>query len=214
MVSGKKGFDRLIHACKNVFSTPVTWLFCDLSSPGTCFPLLPFTYLLTSLAPEPNPLAPHFPVKFTSSPGISRDISVNLPPLGPEPALHGLGGRAGFEDFAVDIYEWLSLVRLESPRVDPKDNIDSYLSLYQAPGDPENQKEAKICKISWEGLLSPSWTRATLVDLIVALPRRTWFSLSMTTFPTGMAGGNSDCTILRPPNAPGEYILWEVKGHE
>lgn len=29
MFRGKKGFDRLVYACKNVFNEPVTWLFCN-----------------------------------------------------------------------------------------------------------------------------------------------------------------------------------------
>lgn len=31
MLHGKKGFDRLVYACKNVLNTPVTWLFHNLS---------------------------------------------------------------------------------------------------------------------------------------------------------------------------------------
>jgi len=29
MKSGKKGFDRLVYACKNALNTPRTWLFCN-----------------------------------------------------------------------------------------------------------------------------------------------------------------------------------------
>ena len=29
MFRGKKGFDRLIYACKTVFTQPMTWLFYD-----------------------------------------------------------------------------------------------------------------------------------------------------------------------------------------
>ncbi len=34
MVHGKRGFDRLIYAFKNVLTEPVTWLFTDLEAPG------------------------------------------------------------------------------------------------------------------------------------------------------------------------------------
>lgn len=30
MWPGKSGFDRLVYACKNVFNTPCTWLFCSM----------------------------------------------------------------------------------------------------------------------------------------------------------------------------------------
>lgn len=32
MFRGKKGFDRLVYACKNVFIEPLTWLFCNVAS--------------------------------------------------------------------------------------------------------------------------------------------------------------------------------------
>ncbi|KAH8894229.1 ribonuclease P 40kDa subunit [Thozetella sp. PMI_491] len=199
MVPGKKGFERLMSACRNVFSAPITWLFCDLSSS----------------APEPNPLLQYSPVYHTSNPSCSQlAVSVTLPQLKPDGALDEATGREEFEEFAGDIYEWLSLVRLESPRLSLHDNIDPFLSMYKTPGDAESQQRAKIRKISWEGLLSSSWTRTALIDLIAVLPSRSWFSFSTTTFPTGMSGGNSDCTILRPPNTKGEYIQWEVRGHE
>jgi len=32
MFRGKKGFDRLMHACKTVLDTPVAWLFCNVTT--------------------------------------------------------------------------------------------------------------------------------------------------------------------------------------
>ena len=32
MLHGKKGFDRIVYAFKNVLNTPVTWLFVDLAT--------------------------------------------------------------------------------------------------------------------------------------------------------------------------------------
>jgi ribonuclease P/MRP protein subunit RPP40 len=34
MLHGKKGFERVVYAFKNVLITPVTWLFSDLGSVG------------------------------------------------------------------------------------------------------------------------------------------------------------------------------------
>ncbi|KFG86630.1 putative ribonuclease P protein subunit p40 [Metarhizium anisopliae] len=42
--------------------------------------------------------------------------------------------HAGLEERGTDLYEWLSLVRLESARVEPDDNIDPYLSRYCVTG--------------------------------------------------------------------------------
>ena len=53
MFKGKKGFDRLVYACKNVLNDPVTWLFTNLStkSKGSCVISLFCRLLLTSLSP-------------------------------------------------------------------------------------------------------------------------------------------------------------------
>lgn len=40
MFRGKKGFDRLVYACKEAFSEPVTWLFCNVALKGE-FSILP-----------------------------------------------------------------------------------------------------------------------------------------------------------------------------
>lgn len=123
--------------------------------------------------------------------------------------------REDYEDFATGIYEWLSLLRLESPRVLSGDQIDPYLSRYQVPGDNSEQVQAtKLCRITWQGFFSSDWARQTLVDVILALPSKTWFSFSATTFSTGLVAENSECTFLRLPNSPGEYFMWEVKGHQ
>lgn len=34
MLHGKKGFDRIVYAFKNVLGTPVTWLFCNVGDSG------------------------------------------------------------------------------------------------------------------------------------------------------------------------------------
>jgi ribonuclease P/MRP protein subunit RPP40 len=109
------------------------------------------------------------------------------------------------------LYEWLSLVRLQSPRIQVGDQIDPYLSRYQVP---EGEAKGKICRISWQGFLAPSWCRQTLIDIITAMPPKAWFSFSTTTFSKGLAGDNSECTILRPPDSSKEYLMWEVRGHE
>ncbi|KAK0715907.1 ribonuclease P 40kDa subunit-domain-containing protein [Lasiosphaeris hirsuta] len=194
MFPGKKGFDRLVYAAKNALNTPVTWLFCNTSS----------------TTPNPDPLAQHSPSDITSAPEVSQNIDVAMPVLQPEVEFLTTGHKEDLESFSTEIYEWLSLVRLQSPRVRLGDQIDPFLCRYQAP----EAGQAKLCKISWQGFLTPSWSRQTLIDVVTAIPAKTWFSLSTTTFSKGVAGDNSECTILRPPGSGGEYIMWEVRGHE
>lgn len=165
-------------------------------------------------APDPDPLAAHFPTKYTSKPGVTGDISALVPPLKVPASSAAFDQKDTYENFAAETYEWLALLRLQSPRVESGDNIDPYLCRYQVPGEPEERHEAKLCKITWEGFLSPSWARKTLVDLMLALPSKTWFSFSATTFPVGAMATGSDCTFFRPPDSHGEYVMWEIKGHD
>jgi len=50
MLHGKKGFDRIVYAFKNVLDTPVTWLFSDLGATGMMF--LNSFYILKELTEE------------------------------------------------------------------------------------------------------------------------------------------------------------------
>ncbi|KAI1430409.1 ribonuclease P 40kDa subunit-domain-containing protein [Xylaria sp. FL1777] len=195
---GKKGFDRLVYACKNALNAPMTWLFCNLSNK----------------APNPDPIAQHYPTKYTSNPDVIQNMVMKIPPLGIPSALLTDPSRQELGDYATELYEWLSLVRLESPRVKLCDNIDPYLSTYTVPGDPTETSEGRLCKVSWEGFLPPGWAADTLAEVIRTLPPKAWFSFSATPFTQGVMGLGADCTIMRPPTSPGEYVLWEIKGHE
>lgn len=47
MLHGKKGFDRIVYAFKNLLTTPVTWLFHDLSA--TCEFMLNIIFIYTNV---------------------------------------------------------------------------------------------------------------------------------------------------------------------
>ncbi|KAF4460820.1 ribonuclease P MRP subunit POP1 [Fusarium albosuccineum] len=196
MLRGKKGFDRLIFACKNVLNQPKTWLFCNNEES----------------TPSPDPLQQFFPTTFTSSPGISRDITVLQPNLDVDPEVLASSDREGLEYFATDCYEWVSLIRLGSPRVEQNDSIDPYLSRYSVPGDANSK--AKVCKLSWQGFISAQWLRSLLLDILVTCPSGAWFSLNATSFSRSVPGNSNDLTILRPSAAAGKYLMWETKSSE
>lgn len=124
------------------------------------------------------------------------------------------GNRSDLEDFATELYEWFSLVRLGSPRVAANDDIDSYLSRYRVPSDAGPTTQSKVGKVTWQGFFSADWVRELLVDVLATLPSRTWFSLSATSFAKGMKGDSSEVAFLRPPDSAGQYLLWEVKGED
>lgn len=113
-----------------------------------------------------------------------------------------------------DIYEWLSLIRLQSPRVSLKDSVDPFISRYQLPVEGSDEDPTEICTVTWEGLLPPNFAQKLLVGAILRLPSRDWVALSISSFSKGFHGDGAECTMLRPPESPGEYLLWEVKSHQ
>ncbi|GJC80507.1 ribonuclease P protein subunit p40 [Colletotrichum liriopes] len=181
MLHGKKGFDRLIYACKNALNTPVTWLFCNAAT----------------TAPSPDPLNQYFPTRYTCEPALVSDMHVQTAPLAIPNEVIQNGDRPDLEDFATETYEWLSLIRLRSPRVDAEDNIDPYLSRYRVPGgtDADTPAHSKVCKITWQGFFTSDWVRSVLINALVALPSRAWVSLSATSFSKGMAGDSSEALV-------------------
>ncbi|CVL01470.1 uncharacterized protein FMAN_07762 [Fusarium mangiferae] len=196
MLRGHKGYDRLVYACKAVFTQPMTWLFCNS----------------TSQIPNPDPLQKFSPTACASTSNISQDIAVLQPSLDVDPEILSENDRESLEYFATEVYEWFSLIRLGSSRVEPCDSIDPYLSRYSVPGN--DPKESKVCKLSWEGFMSAQWLRGLLMDVLVACPSRTWFSLSATSFSRSVSGNSDDLTILRPPSAAGRYLMWETRSSD
>lgn len=115
---------------------------------------------------------------------------------------------ANFEDYAVDLLEWLSLLLLESPRILAEDKIDPYLSRYVPPGGPSTS--SKLAKVKWRGFISAFWARNALVQVLQATPRDSWFAFSVDGFGNGPLGESKSCTILKLPKAATEYVLWEI----
>jgi ribonuclease P/MRP protein subunit RPP40 len=157
---------------------------------------------------KPNPLDIHFPTRVTISPEIIPNINVKEPCLKP-PTKIPTEYDGDFEDFAVETHEWLSLISLDSPRIDPDDQIDSVLSRYMPPGD--SMKSSKLVKITWRGFVAPSWVHKTFSQLLITSPDSSWFAFCVCGFGEGYSGRSKDCTVLKVPDSPKEYMLWEIE---
>jgi len=59
MLHGKKGFDRIVYAFKNVLTTPVIWHFHDLGAEGLLQLILRFVAMLISKKPSHRILSIH-----------------------------------------------------------------------------------------------------------------------------------------------------------
>jgi len=194
MLHGKKGFDRIVYAFKNVLTDPVTWLFADLGSQE----------LLS------DPIKQHSPVMIQCSQRISRGPKVPIPSFQP-PLTSEPGDKESFTDFSVSLYEWLSLISLQSPRLEIEDNIDPFLSRYAAPkaNQPDSQTE-QLVMITWEGFVSASWVHNAFMKVLLAASAKTWFSFAACGLGNGPAGGCQDLVVLKLPGTSNEYVLWEV----
>ena len=64
----------------------------------------------------------------------------------------------------MEIYEWLSLVGLQSPRVVLGDAIDPYLSRYQVPND-NSENTMNLVTLTWTGFLPAQWVRGLFAEL-------------------------------------------------
>jgi len=117
-----------------------------------------------------------------------------------------------FEETAADLYEWFSLVRLDSPRVEFGDEIDPYLSRYEVPRSSDGAQTCKLRRVTWKGFMSATWARTALAEIVASLPFKSWLVFSTTSFSKGTtARDNAECTFFRPPSSGGQYILWEVR---
>jgi ribonuclease P/MRP protein subunit RPP40 len=167
MVSGKKGFERVRWACKNVLTESVTWLFYDHNAAATLETGMTTSRQLVKavltdwhITTGSVPISIHHPSYRTVLPSTHPACNVLIPPL----------GRAALdtpvdEDDATDLLEWLGLVSLRSPRILAEDKIDPFLSRYCTPWH-EEANSGGLVTIRWHGFIPGQWARSLFVQLL------------------------------------------------
>lgn len=163
MVRGKKGFERVLWAFKNVLDYSVTWLFCDLQAGAS----------------GQGPIVEHQPIITTVEPEVSGFANVVVPRFPDE-----VGERN--EDIAEELLEWISLVNMGSPRVRQDDDMDAYLSRYQVPEFTAVSGEiskgvAELTHFRWHGLLPAHFVLKIYLAALKAAGNE-WFALTATGF--------------------------------
>lgn len=115
------------------------------------------------------------------------------------------------EEVSIDLYEWLSMISLESPRLDVNDTADPYLSRYSppAPAD-ESEGTTELIKVTWSGFLSARWAHGLLFEALTAVPKGNWVAFSVCGFTGGVVGDSRDMTLLKVPGTPAEYLMWQI----
>jgi ribonuclease P/MRP protein subunit RPP40 len=211
MLHGKKGFDRILYAFKNVLNTSVTWLFIDLSDESRNIDVGNCSSANLWLAPSPDPLEQHCPTRVQCPAKATPGPRVLRPSFNP-PSGDSSDGEDAFAEYAADLYEWLSLISLESPRVDVNDTIDPFLARYRppAPDDPKQDTQVLV-KVVWEGFFSGAWAHHAFVQAVLQAKTKSWFSYAAFGFRGSPPADSRDCTVLKIPGPLSEYIFWEIE---
>ncbi|RDA87446.1 hypothetical protein CP532_2811 [Ophiocordyceps camponoti-leonardi (nom. inval.)] len=193
---GKKAFDRLLHASQRVFDKPLTWLLCEADPACPCLKTI-----------EANQ-----PAIFTADTTTVQNIEVSN--VKPQIAASILadGDRTSLEETATELYEWLSLIRLRSPRVAANDAIDPFLSRYSVPDGTHGQ--TNICLLSWRGFMAATWLRSLVTDALEACSPQHWIFISATTLSTNVARLGNELALLRPSGVVDEYLMWETSNSD
>ena len=95
-----------------------------------------------------------------------RSEGVLLPVLDPSEASTS---RQGFEQWALETYEWLGLVSLQSPRVLQSDSLDPYLSRYKVQESSSELNAKVLVGMEWKGFFPATWIRNLIIELKYAM---------------------------------------------
>ncbi|KAE8152143.1 ribonuclease P 40kDa subunit-domain-containing protein [Aspergillus avenaceus] len=164
MLHGKKGFERIAWAFKNVLTHTVAWLFYDLASGSN------------GISDADTSLKGNHPHILESDPVRTDYRDILVPPF----ALWESTPEQELRDNCDEISEWLAMVSLGSPRVSSTDDIDPYLSRYSVP-DASEAKPADIVSLKWRGLIPPKWVMGLFYHLLRETGKSSessWFGIS------------------------------------
>ncbi|KAI9696582.1 MAG: hypothetical protein M1836_005601 [Candelina mexicana] len=189
MVRGKKGFERIVWAFKNVLNHSLNWLFCESN----------VTRMNTQEDSSPQLLSKFYPIQKLGSPCITQTVPIAVPSI-----LFGDSEATSQEhhfnqDHAVELQEWLSLVALDSPRIRTDDSIDPYLSRYQIPIEPKAQNSRLVC-VRWHGFITANWTMGLWVQCLRTVrnvANNGWFAIQLHAFSMEPLDAGRVSTLVR-----------------
>jgi ribonuclease P/MRP protein subunit RPP40 len=168
MLPGKKAFDRLQWAFKNVLDASLAWLFYDLRSPLTINSEIQGS--LTAHAPTIKVLEP--------SPDPLQQV------MCPSFALSENIGNEDTREEAAELLEWLCLTMSRSPRVQKDDRVDPFLCRYRPT---EDATPLDLVSYQWRGFAPAAFVLKVLLAALKASSSSTtardgWFALSGASF--------------------------------
>lgn len=209
MVRGKKGFERLIYACKNVLDKPMTWLFADLSPSNAKDqmkegPIKPFEPIWKPLFPQIKHL------KNQRSPLFHRS---NLPKKLDTDICRD-------PELMQELLEWIGMMSINSSRLQHDDNTNRYLCCYDlpttvlltpadSPRDDTQQEFEDVVHLRWQAMIPSSFVVSLFVLLRDTMresaasssPLPSWFTF------TGRSLQGSAVTVCCPGTGTDERAL-------
>src|SRR5690606_11745386 len=142
MMSGRKSFDRLLWSFNKEFTPPVRFLFCDITQVNGKL--------------EECPILKPFIVK-TINPTHLTTPPLRVPSMYPPTRISKRKtsdyDREMWEEWALEINDWLGLARIPAQRLLETDNVDLYLSTYTI----DAEYTAALHKVTWRGLIPAQW---------------------------------------------------------
>ncbi|RDK46012.1 hypothetical protein M752DRAFT_332650 [Aspergillus phoenicis ATCC 13157] len=200
MLHGKKGFERIVWAFKNVLNQSVAWLFFDLTTSSG------------GVSEDDPSLKGNQPQIINCQPILTEHSNILVPPLPGAEITDESRGAAELEDHCNELSEWLAMVSLESPRVSAHDDVDPYLCRYSVP-DLDNAKSTSLVSLKWQGLVPSRW----IIELLVALLKETapkslapyaWFALSASALGREAVEARDGYTVMvLPAHVPKQDVL-------
>ena len=164
MVRGKKGFERVLWAFKNVLYHTATWLFYDLNGPTDG------TRTIGAHCPKVKQVEPEITtLQGVKVPGFPQDI------------------QEGDYAQATELLEWLSLATANSPRIRADDDIDSYLSRYRVGLEEESftdmttSSPQNVATLRWHAFIPSTFVKDVFLAALKASGSK-WFGMSVNAF--------------------------------
>lgn len=174
MLHGKKGFERIVWAFKNVLNHAVTWLFFDVgektkdlekesvSSGANRHPSGDAGLPASTDSSTVLPILKHHPITMTCVPEKRELKSLLVPSMKVFPE-GDLSLPMDLAEETLELKEWLDLISLNSPRIENEDTIDPFLCRYAMPyGD--RAAVTQVVRVRWKGYLPNVWVRQLFLE--------------------------------------------------
>ncbi|THC92546.1 hypothetical protein EYZ11_007999 [Aspergillus tanneri] len=156
MLHGKKGFERIVWACKNVLNQSVTWLFYDLGSESG------------GISQDDLSLKGYYPHIIDCEPSRTYHRNVLIPSF---KSIHVTESNPpeNLRSSCNELSEWLAMVSLQSSQVSSTDDTDPYLSRYSVPDSEDgngNSNPSDLVSLKWHGFANPKWVMQLFTTLL------------------------------------------------